>query len=866
VTTGGPTGGLSEADLLADITLSLDVDLDARRALVNRTPSPTLNGIDDIEVLANAPGTVGHQPGAPRQRTLLIRLLHEPVPPELTAERVRILGGVRPDPRINPVRVDWAYPAVAVALDSTNAQTDPPPGVTIADRDLITAICAPADRARSLVVRTSSSGDWSTYVLKLLGTGGLGVPTGFDEPLAQAPFSFTVDCPSDLDCRTIQECPPVEGVTPVLDYLARDYPALRTRLLDRLATLLPDWTDRNLADPGVTLLELFAATGDRLAAWQDAVATEAYLGTARLRTSVRRHARLLDYRVHEGCSARVWLAFTTTATFTLPAGTAVADPTPPGSAPPTRPATVLDVVQAGGVVFETCAPVQLQPGRNAVLLHSWGDPDLCLPAGATSAFVARPPTAPDPQLRAGDVLVLAPIGPDGTAATGDPTRRHAVRLDRDPIPHDDPLSERPLVLELHWSAADALLVPLPVAQRAGDGSARILAVALANVVLADHGGTITREPLDPPQVPVERAYRPRLQHPGLAWADPPSELSATAAVAASAPDPRRAVAQVDLDDGSRTWLPRPDLLASSRLDPHVVVEPEPGHPSRLRFGDGVTGRRPLGGTAMTATYRLGGGSIGNVGPDVLTRLIASPTGSVPDGVAVTNPLPAAGGTDPQPIAQVRQLAPQAFRTQLRAVTSDDYAAVAMADPAVQRAVARRRWTGSWYAQEVTVDAIADRTDASVVPSSIAPVLEVRRMAVTDVEVVPPVDVPVEVVMGVCVTPGYQRADVVVALAEAFSTRRTADGGRGFFHPDNFTFGQPLFLSDVVATAMAVPGVAWVDVGDDASGLRFRRLGRPVASDLTSGRIEAASREVLRADSDPSNPERGRFGVLIRGRS
>jgi hypothetical protein len=86
-----------------------------------------------------------------------------------------------------------------------------------------------------------------------------------------------------------------------------------------------------------------------------------------------------------------------------------------------------------------------------------------------------------------------------------------------------------------------------------------------------------------------------------------------------------------------------------------------------------------------------------------------------------------------------------------------------------------------------------------------------------------------------------------------------------FHPDNLTFGRPLFLSDVVAAAMAVAGVAWVDVGDDDTGLRFRRLGHPGPDDVGRGMLSASAREVLRADSDPSNPEFGRFGVLSGGR-
>ena len=55
------------------------------------------------------------------------------------------------------------------------------------------------------------------------------------------------------------------------------------------------------------LVEVLAYTGDYLSYYQDAVATEAYLDTARQRISVRRHARLVDYILHEGCNARAWV-------------------------------------------------------------------------------------------------------------------------------------------------------------------------------------------------------------------------------------------------------------------------------------------------------------------------------------------------------------------------------------------------------------------------------------------------------------------------------------------------------------------------------------------------------------------------------
>src|SRR5204862_2931344 len=114
---------------------------------------------------------------------------------------------------------------------------------------------------------------------------------------------------------------------PELDYLAKDYASFRQLMLDRIATIMPTWQERNPADLGIALVELLAYAGDQLSYFQDAVATEAYLSTARRRVSVRRHARLLDYRLHEGCNARAWVFFESGAAgATLPAGTMLLTP------------------------------------------------------------------------------------------------------------------------------------------------------------------------------------------------------------------------------------------------------------------------------------------------------------------------------------------------------------------------------------------------------------------------------------------------------------------------------------------------------------------------------------------------------------
>ena len=71
--------------------------------------------------------------------------------------------------------------------------------------------------------------------------------------------------------------------------------------------------------------------------------------------------------------------------------------------------------------------------------------------------------------------------------------------------------------------------------------------------------------------------------------------------------------------------------------------------------------------------------------------------------SVSNPLPARGGTDPEPMEEARQNAPAAFRVQQRAVTPDDYAEKAGLHPDVQRAAATWRWTGCWYTIFLTID-------------------------------------------------------------------------------------------------------------------------------------------------------------------
>src|SRR5205814_989748 len=143
-------------------------------------------------------------------------------------------------------------------------------------------------------------------------------------------------------------------------------------------------------------------------------------------------------------------------------------------------------------------------------------------------------------------------------------------------------------------------------------------------------------------------------------------------------DVQPAIALAEAGNAGQPWLPQRDLLGSDRFAAEFVVESEEDGRAQLRFGDGVSGRQPAG--ELTATYRVGNGPAGNIGAGAIAHVVTNL-----QGVAARNPLPAQGGVAPEPIEQVRLHAPQAFRTQERAVTEADYAAVAERHPEVQKA-------------------------------------------------------------------------------------------------------------------------------------------------------------------------------------
>jgi len=249
------------------------------------------------------------------------------------------------------------------------------------------------ERDDTLVIRLDREGDRSRYTLRLVDLEGI------DPHYATADFSFRIDCAADLDCLPACDCPPPAADEPRPNYLAKDYESLRQLILDRLSLLVPDWRERHVPDIGITLVELLAYVGDYLSYHQDAVGTEAYLGTARQRISVRRHARLVDYRLHEGCNARAWVQVAVDAD-TPPLAYAQLAFLTPWRDDLTDLPRLLRAEQLAHVApsaiewFEPCVAdaaqtVVFRKAHNRIAFHAWGRRSCCLAAGATEATAAR---------------------------------------------------------------------------------------------------------------------------------------------------------------------------------------------------------------------------------------------------------------------------------------------------------------------------------------------------------------------------------------------------------------------------------------------------------------------------------------------
>ena len=578
----------------------------------------------------------------------------------------------------------------------------------------------------------------------------------------------------------------------------------------------PEWTDHNVSDPGVTLIEVFAHMVDQLVYRLNRVPEKNYLA----------FLDLLGVRLFPPAAARADVTFRLSApqpeTVLLPAGTEVA---------------TMSTETRAAVVFATVDPLPVVPCQL----------DRLVTISASGEQVER-----TNDLRAGrDVPCFQPAPAAGDAmlfglSAAVPRCMIAVRLDSrvegigvdptqpplvweawdgvawTPCPTDEDTTgglNRPGEVILHVAATHAPAVVGGV--RAGWIRCRVTerepgmpfysetptvrvaeAFTIGGTTIVEHAETLTDVPIGTSEgVPGQRFRAPR--SPILLGGEP-------------------VVVQVSSVDGWQDWAVVDHFGLSGPGDRHVVLDAANGElqfPPAVRESDGTLrsyGAVPSKGEYIRIPrYRTGGGRAGNVARATISVLRSS----VPYVASVENREAAGGGVDGETVAEAKIRAPQQLRVQERAVTEADYEHIAReAAPAAARIHCLPVADEPGAARVLVVPEVAaDEGDRlrfeqlippGTVLAAITRELSQRKLIGTRLVVQPPRYQGVTIVARLVATgdadAGDVQRDALDALYRYFNPLRGGMAGTGW------DFGRAVQFGEVFSVLQRVPGVGLVE--------------------------------------------------------
>lgn len=732
--------------------------------------------------------------------------------------------------------------------------------------------------AQSLLLTTSSIGDYSTYSLNVA-FDDAGGDTLIDPLFASIPFKFRPGC-FNLNCAPAFEKGTPAPAQPLIDYLARDFESIKHVLINAMRARVPRWEPTSEVDLDMVILDLIAADTDELCDFQDRVMQEAYLGLARKRVSLARHARLMDYHVHQGNQSRAWLVAQVTVDLTIPEGTGAW--------------TGAKWDDPGSVIFVTEADQDCLVDLNQLALYDWGGVATALDAGSTEAELALPASL-NPLLQ-GDAEILRDhfrrpdinflvieeaLNPETGRVNGrDTTKRQLLRLlDGDAAAgvDFDPVANH-FFVRVRWREADRLTrLYCFITRCSGQPPTAGVSFFYGNLLTATQGRpheVIARPPgedLGPSDAKIF------VRHDEVHWEATPHGVvvdlpQAPLAFRETSPGGEKAPlssARVSVSGFAGAWEERIDLIESEDDDQHYQVEVDELGNSRLRFGNGVNGMQLDNDATVTCLYQVGGGAAGNVGSDTITSFDTPALAALQ---SLRNPFDVVNGRDPELPAEIIRRVPEAYRTrQLRAITLADYVARAEELPGVAHAYARYAWTGSWRTVQVSIDPAGTTVLDEPARREIAAHLDAVRLIGEDLEVRPARFVALDIIMKLCADPDYWPEDLDIELQRAFSDGYTADGAPAFFNSEVWSFGQPLYASQLIGRALAVTGV------DRVLSVSMRRWNAGTGPSTTIVTIDPSDLpeetpefiavqpfEIIQVANDPDHLEHGRILFDIRG--
>lgn len=254
------------------------------------------------------------------------------------------------------------------------------------------------------------------------------------------------------------------------------------------------------------------------------------------------------------------------------------------------------------------------------------------------------------------------------------------------------------------------------------------------------------------------------------------------------------------------------LFASGPRSRHYTLDYATGV---ISFGDGRRGIVPPEGknNIVAQSYRIGGGSIGNVNANTLTSLGRA----LAYIESVTNPLPASGGADRESIDEAKARAPYTIKSRDRAVTTEDYEMLALrASTQLARAKCVPDRTNRGHVTLALVpkaDTRGEELMRRLVPSNeimryVKNYLEERKLVGTVLNVVRPrykdISLRVVLIRRSVGTSDRLRKDIEAKLRRFLHSLVGGKDGKGW------EFGRPVLKPELIHLVEEVPGVEGVD--------------------------------------------------------
>ena len=280
---------------------------------------------------------------------------------------------------------------------------------------------------------------------------------------------------------------------------------------------------------------------------------------------------------------------------------------------------------------------------------------------------------------------------------------------------------------------------------------------------------------------------------------------------------------VYVEEGSSysKWTQVEHIVDYGPYDQVFTVKSDANNVASIYFGDGISGQMPVNGSQIRAQYTVGGGAISNVLPgtliniDYVPGLTSNELTALQSVITVSNQETALGGSDPEPLSQIRYAAPLALRSNNRAVTLQDFANLASQVSGVGKAKAKADvWTSvTLYIAPTRVATdtdLAPGLDGTGMTGNGNPTIEFTTISAnttsfladktligTSVTVQPPTYVDAIITVQYVKFAQYTTAEIESALKVAIVTD---------FGYTNNDFGQTIYPQDIEYSLQQIPGI------------------------------------------------------------